>query len=192
MSNPEHPTLMNCAMNFGAVVGLYYIGKFCLFPLSLHSTMASLLFLGLTLMVPVFVYRLVKRYRDLYNGGEIGFSQAFAFAMLTMSFGELLAAAAHYIYFAYIDGGAMVGALVQSVESLQNVDLGELEGVNADAITQFHQYIGLMQQTIQQLQAMTPIDMTLGMLSNNLSWSIIVSLPIALFVKNLKSTIYNL
>lgn len=83
----------------------------------------------------------------------------------------------------------MVGALVQSVETLQNVDLGELEGVDADAIAQFNQYIGLMQQTMQQLQAMTPIDMTLGMLSNNLSWSIIVSLPIALFVKNWRFTI---
>lgn len=179
--------MMNCAMNFGAVVGLYYIGKFCLFPLSLHSTMAALFFLGLTLVVPVLVYWLVRRYRDLHSGGRISFSQAFIFAVFVMGFGALLAAVAHYIYFAYIDGGAMVGALVQSVETLQNVDLGELEGV--DAIAQFNQYIGLMQQTMQQLQAMTPIDMTLGMLSNNLSWSIIVSLPIALFVKNWRFTI---
>jgi hypothetical protein len=189
MSDAEQPTMMNCAMNFGAVVGLYYIGKFCLFPLSLHSTMAALLFLGLTLVVPVLVYWLVRRYRDQYSGGKISFSQAFIFAVFVMGFGALLAAVAHYIYFAYVDGGAMVGALVQSVETLQSVDLGELEGVDTDAIAQFNQYIGLMQQTMLQLQAMTPIDMTLGMLSNNLSWSIIVSLPIALLVKNWRFTI---
>ena len=51
--------MMQCAMNMGAVVGIYYIGKFCLFPLSLHSTLAAMLFLGLTLMVPFLVYRLV-------------------------------------------------------------------------------------------------------------------------------------
>ena len=184
MSNPERPTMMNCAMNFGAVVGLYNIGKFCLFPLSLHSTMAALLFLSLTLLVPYLIYCLAKRYRDQYRGGQIDFTRAFIFSMYTFCFGALLASAAHYIYFAYIDGGAMVGALAQSIEQLQGVDLTALEGANAEAITQFNQYIELMQQTIQQIQAMKPIDMTLGMLSNNVSWSIILSLPIALFVRN--------
>ena len=61
----EPPTLMQCAMNMGAVVGVYYIGKFCLFPLSLHSTMAAMLFLGLTLMVPFLIYTLVTLYREL-------------------------------------------------------------------------------------------------------------------------------
>ena len=184
MSNPERPTMMNCAMNFGAVVGLYNIGKFCLFPLSLHSTMAALLFLSLTLLVPYLIYRLAKRYRDQYCGRQIDFARAFIFSMYTLCFGALLASAAHYIYFAYIDGGAMVGALAQSIEQLQGVDLATLEGANTEAITQFNQYIELMQQTIQQIQAMKPIDMTLGMLSNNASWSIILSLPIALFVRN--------
>lgn len=186
MSNPERPTMMNCAMNFGAVVGLYNIGKFCLFPLSLHSTMAALFFLSLTLLVPYLIYRLVKRYRDQYCGGQIDFARAFIFSMYTFCFGALLASAAHYIYFAYIDGGAMVSALAQSIEQLQGVDLATLEDANAEAITQFNQYIELMQQTIQQIQAMKPIDMTLGMLSNNVSWSIILSLPIALFVKNVR------
>lgn len=191
MSNPEQPTMVNYAMNFGAVVGLYYIGKFCLFPLSLHSTMAALLFLSLTLVVPVLIYKLVKHYRDRYCGGQIDFSRAFAFSMLTMAFGSLLAAVAHYVYFAFIDGGAMTGALVQSIEQLQAVDLSALEGANADAIAQFNQYIELMQQTVGQLQAMSPIDITMGMLSNNVSWSVILSLPIALFVKKLNPTTHK-
>ena len=63
--------MINYAMNFGAVVGVYYIGKFCLFPLSLHFTMAALLFLGLTLVVPFLIYQLVKRYRDSFWGGRL-------------------------------------------------------------------------------------------------------------------------
>ena len=186
MSNQESSTMINYAMNFGAVVGLYYIGKFCLFPLSLYSTMAALLFLGLTLVVPVLIYRLVKRYRDLYCGGQIDFLRAFSFSMLIMAFGSLLAAAAHYVYFAFIDGGAMVGALVHSLEQLQGVELSAVEGANADVMAQFNQYVDVMQQTVEQLQAMSPIDITMGMLSNNVSWSVILSLPIALIVKNLK------
>lgn len=186
MSKSEQPTMVNCAMNYGAVVGLYYIGKFCLFPMSLHSTLAVFLFLGLTLMVPFLIYRVVRLYRERYCGGEIDFFRAFSFSMLTMGFASLLAAAAHYIYFAFIDGGAMVGALVQSVEQLQSVDLSALEGANAESIAQLGQYIELMQQTITQLQAMSPIDMAMGMLSNNVSWSIVLSLPVALFVRHNK------
>lgn len=182
----EEPTMMNCAMNMGLVVGAYYIVKFCLFPLSLHSTMAALLFLGLTLVVPFLVYQLTKRFRDQYCGGQIEFFRALVFSMLTMGFGSLLAAVAHYIYFAFIDGGAMVGALAQSIEQLQNIDLSVLEEANADAIAQFNQYIEAMKQTSQQLQALSPIDITMGMLSNNFSWGVILSLPIALLVGNLR------
>lgn len=181
----ELPTMMNCAMNMGAVAGVYYIAKFCLFPLSLHSTMAALLFLGLTLVVPFLIYQLVKRYRDQYCGGQIEFTRAFIYSVLIMGFGSLLAAAAHYIYFAFIDGGAMVGALAQSIEQLQSIDLSALEGANEDSIAQFNQYIEAMKLTAQQLQTLSPIDITLGMLSNNFSWSVILSLPIALIVKKI-------
>lgn len=176
--------MIQCAMNMGAVVGLYYIGKFCLFPLSLYSTLAAMLFLGLTLMVPFLVYRLTKLYRDRYMGGSIGFTQAFVFAMLIMAFGSLLAAAAHYIYFAYIDGGAMAGALESSIAQLSAIDLGTLEGAEGaeNAIAQLNEYIELMRTTAAQLQAMTPIEMTMGMMSNNISWAIVIALPIALFM----------
>lgn len=188
---PEQPTMINYAMNFGVVMGAYNIVKFCLFPLSLHSTMAALLFLGLTLVVPFLVFQLAKRYRDQYCGGQIDFTRALTFSVLTMAFGALLASVAHYVYFAFIDGGAMVGALAQSIEQLQSVDLSTLEEVDADAVAQFGQYVEAMQQTAQQLQAMSPIEMTMGMLSNNFSWSLILSLPIALFVKKINPTTHH-
>lgn len=189
--SPEQPAMINYAMNFGVVMGAYNIVKFCLFPLSLHSTMAALLFLGLTLVVPFLVFQLAKRYRDQYCGGQIDFTRALTFSVLTMAFGALLASVAHYVYFAFIDGGAMVGALAQSIEQLQSVDLSTLEEVDADAVAQYGQYVEAMQQTAQQLQAMSPIEMTMGMLSNNFSWSLILSLPIALFVKKINPTTHH-
>lgn len=187
--NQEQPTMMQCAMNLGAVLGVYYIGKFCLFPLSLHSTLAATLFLGLTLMVPFLVFRLTRLYRDRYLGGSIDFSRAFIFTLYVMGFGSLLAAAAHYIYFAYIDGGAIVNALEQSISQLTAIDLSTLEGTEGSesAIAQFNQYIELMRNTTSQLSAMTPIEMTMGMLSNNVSWAIVIALPIALFAKRTHS-----
>ncbi len=185
----ETSTMMQCAMNMGAVVGIYYIGKFCLFPLSLHSTPAAMFFLGLTLMVPFLIYRLVRLYRDRYLGGNIGFAHALAFALLIMGFGSLLTAAAHYIYFAYIDGEAMIGALEENIGQLAAIDISTLEGIenDADTVTQWNQYIEMLRTTMARLQAMTPIEMTMGMLSNNISWAIVVALPVALFVRRLNN-----
>lgn len=207
----QQPSLIHYAMNFGAVMGGYYIGKFCLFPMSLRSSFAGMLFLGLTLMVPFLIYRLTTLYRDRYMGGNITFSHALAFAILTMGFGSLLASAAHYIYFAFIDGGMMVGTLEQSIEqmaSLLTAPTGEGAAAMTDTMAiatpsiidtttvatesmaeeaaeiaaSIDDYITMLRTTTEQIKAMTPIDMTLGMLSNNLSWSIIVALPVAAFL----------
>lgn len=198
--------MIHYAMNFGTVVGVYYIAKFCLFPMSLHSSLAGVFFIGLTLVVPFLIYRLTRLYRDHYMGGNITFVQALAFAMLTMGFGSLLASAAHYIYFAFIDGGAMVNTLEQNIEqmeSLLSMPLNETAitdsvaistSVPTDSITNIsgniiddnmtmtttlNDYITMLRTTTAQIKALTPIDMTLGMLSNNLSWSIIVAVPVA-------------
>lgn len=180
----EQPTMINSAMNMGLIVGAYYIGKFCLFPLSLHSTFAAMLFLGLTLMVPYLVYRLVKLYRNRYTGGSLNFVHAFSLAMLIMAFGALLAAAGHYIYFAYIDHGMMIDTLAANIEQLATVDLSTIEGIDTAegeaAIAQYNNFIDTMNNALMQLQAMSPIEMTMGMLSNNVSWAVIVALPVAL------------
>ena len=80
----------------------------------------------------------------------------------------------------------MIGALESSIAQLTAIDLSTLEGVEGseEALAQWTQYIELMRTTVTQLQAMTPIEITMGMLSNNVSWSVMLSLPIALFVKN--------
>ena len=193
MSNHEQPSMMHYAMNFGLVVGVYYILKFCLFPMSLRSTAAGMLFIGLSLMVPLLLFRLTRTYRDRYMSGSITFVHAWAFAMLTMIFGSLLASVAHYVYFAYIDGGMMVGALEQSIEqivtllSVENMS----EGVDMSDVS-IDEYITMLRTTMMQIEAMSPIDITMGMLSNNVSWSIIVALPVALFASLRKTKRENL
>ena len=103
--------------------------------------------------------------------------------MLIMTFGSILAAAAHYIYFAFIDGGRMIAALEQSIEQFSAIDLSALETAgNESSIAQLNQYIEMMQTTATQIKALTPIDITLGMLSNNISWAIIIAFPIALLI----------
>ena len=184
MNSQEQPSLIHYAMNFGAVMGVYYIVKFCLFPMSLSSTFAGMLFIVLTLMVPLLMYRLTIIYRDRYMHGKgMTFAHALAFAMLTMSFGSLLVSVAHYVYFAFIDGGAMVNALEQSIEQMS--ELLATEEIAQESIAQgatIDEYIGMLHTTAAQIRALTPIDMTISMLSSNLSWSVIVALPVAALI----------
>ena len=82
----------------------------------------------------------------------------------------------------------MVAALEESIGQLTAIDLGTLEGIESseDALVQWNQYIELMRTTMTQLNAMSPIEMTMGMLSNNVSWAIAVALPVALFARRIK------
>ena len=79
----------------------------------------------------------------------------------------------------------MASTLTTNLEQLTNIDLNTIEGANtaegAAAIAQYNQFLEAMNSTLTQLQSMTPIEMTMGMLSNNVSWAIIVALPVAAF-----------
>ena len=68
----------------------------------------------------------------------------------------------------------------------QNIQMAnQVESLTA-TVAEFNQYVEVMEQTAQQLQAMSPIEITMGMLSNNVSWSVILSLPIALLTRRNK------
>ena len=79
-------------------------------------------------------------------------------------------------------------AITDSVAIATSVPTDSITNI-ADSITNepiamnvsLDDYITMLRTTSAQIKAMTPIDLTLGMLSNNLSWSIIVSLPVAMF-----------
>ena len=63
-------------------------------------------------------------------------------------------------------------------DSITNIS-GNIIDDNMTMATTLNDYITMLRTTTAQIKALTPIDMTLGMLSNNLSWSIIVAVPVA-------------
>lgn len=185
---PQQPSIAQYAMNYGAVLGLYYIGKFLLFPLSFKSGFAGLLFVVLTLLAPLLAYRLTKRFRFAYEApipkqedtetltesAPLNFSRVWSFTLQLFFYASLLVAAIHYIYFTFFDHGAIAMAFNDSLAQMQSATI---EGVTDNASWQTQ--LDSMKQTFDTLAAMSPAQLTLQLFGNNLFWGCIAALPIA-------------
>lgn len=172
-------SIQKYAMHFGTYMGAYWILKFILFPLGLTIPFLLLLFLGLTLGVPFMGYHYARIYRNKLCGGYISFAQAWIFTVFMYLFAALLAAVAHYIYFRYMDNGFIANAYISLID----------EAVKMQPI-QMSPYADQLKEMIELIKAMTPIDITLQLLSQNVFYGSILAIPTALFVmKRNKATL---
>lgn len=166
-SNP----LVNCAMAYGTSMGIYWILKFMLVPFIFSVPFASLAFLGLTAAVPFLGYYFVRQYRNRYcTNKQISFIQAWMFCLLMYAFAALLVAVAHYVFLQYIDGGAMITAYRGILDELKD-STPEMD----ELLTQYHQAADL-------LASMSPIELTIQLVMNNLFYGMILALPTGFIV----------
>lgn len=163
-------------MNYGAVLGLYYAGKFPLFLVSFKSGMAGLLFIALTLMVPAVAYMLTKRFRLTYPGdATLSFARIWSFTLQLFFYASIIAAAVHYIYFSFFDHGAVATTLNESLVQMQQT---AIEGVTDTASWQGQ--VESMKQAVETLSSMTPVQITMQLFGNNLFWGCIAAFPVAI------------
>ena len=153
--------LLKSAMEFGFGMGCYWVFKYLFFMFSLQVPLLSSLYWGLTIMVPYIAYRLTKRYR-MQLGGQIGFFHAWQFGILLYFFAALIVSLVHYGFYRYI---APTDFLTNSI----NEAIGLLQNSQID------------NQLIQSLQEIkiTPIQMAIQGIFNNLFYGIIFSIPVA-------------
>ncbi len=166
------PTLQECAMRYGTAMGILWIFKFTLFPLGLSIPFIHLVFLVLTLGVPLVGFIFARRYRDLECGGSIGFGRAFLFTTTMYLFAIILTAAAHYVYFRFIDGGF-----------IYNTWMGLWQQVKASPEAALIPDIDLYEQALEMMGAMTPLEVTFQLMSNNVFWSLVAALPTAILIR---------
>lgn len=159
-------------MLFGAYLGVYWIIGAVFFPLGLANPLLFLLFIAFVIGGPFVGYYYVKTYRKQACGGYISFSHAWLFSMLMYVFAALLAAAAHYIYFRFIDGGYIINTYTSLINDFFS------QNTTAAGMTPYKEQ---MEQALEQLSKFTPIDITMQIFSNNIFWGILLAIPTALF-----------
>ena len=164
----ENKGYMQYAMLFGTYLGGYWILKFILFPLGLTIPFLSFLFVGLTLCVPFMGYYYVRMYRNTVCSGSISFLHAWIFTVFMYMFAALLTAVAHYIYFRFIDHGFVINAYESQIDILNKSGIPDIE------------------ETLETVKSLTPIDITMQLVSWNVFCGSLLALPTALFVMRRK------
>ena len=160
------------AMLFGTYMGVFWILKFILFPLGLKYNLPflSFLFMGLTLCVPFMGYYYLRIYRNQVCGGAINFLPAWLFTVSMYIFSALLTAVAHYIYFRYIDHGFIL-------DTYENL----LSSLSASNVTGIEAYLKQLNEALDAIRALSPIDITFQLMSQNVFYCSLLALPTALF-----------
>lgn len=157
-------------MHFGTYMGVYWILKFILFPLGFTIPFLSFLYVGLTLGVPFIGYHYAKMYRNKICGGFISFAHACLFTLFMYMFASLLVAVAHYVYFQFIDHGFIMNKYAELMEQVTTA----LPGMETEK--------EMLKNAMDSVQILSPIDITMQLLSSNVFFGSILAIPTALFV----------
>ena len=163
------------AMLFGTYMGGFWILKFILFPVGLSVSFFFFFFFGVLFCVPFMGYYYARMYRNQVCGGGISFLHAWVFTVFMYMFAALLAAVAHYIYFRFIDHGYVINTCETMVDTLAQSNMPGMDS-----------YIATYQEALETARLLSPIDITLQMISSNVFWGSILAFPTALFVMRRK------
>jgi hypothetical protein len=168
------------AMQYGTFMGIFWIIKFIFFPLGLYIPILEFIFVVGTIAVPFYGYYLTRSYRDKKLNGVISFGQAWIFATFMFMFAGLLVSVVHYIYFRFMDNGSILSYYQNFVTTLSKANIpGYPTKPMADQLT----------QAIAIVSSLTPIQLVMQLLSQNVIYGALMALPIALFVKKSKKTL---
>lgn len=173
----KRPTLQEGAMRYGTAMGIFWTLKFILFPMGMKTPLLLMLFFLLTLAVPVVGYQFARKFRDRECGGVISYSRAFLFTAFMYMFAALFATIIHYVYFRYIDNGMIVNTYYDMLNQLSAGATGELE----TSINQIRQALDVIAQ-------LSPVEISLQLISQNIFYCVIIAAFTALFVMRNKKT----
>ena len=166
----ERPiTLQEYAMRFGTYMGLFWIFKFIFLPIGFSIPLLQLLFILMTLFVPVLGYIYVRKFRNTYCNGELSFFRAFLFTLYMYLLATLLVAVAHYVYFRFLDHGFLASAYLQQLENVKSAAQGEM-------VTSIDQLI----QAFDTISSLTPLQLTFQLIFQNIFYGILLAIPTGL------------
>ena len=168
----QRKTFQEAAMRYGTMMGIFWTLKFVLFPLGMQSPLLLMAFFLLTLIVPVVGFFLVRQYRDRECEGVLTFSRAFLFTSFMYLFATLFVTIAHYIYFRYLDNGLIVGTYQEMLTQMNTVATADMKA----SIEQF-------QQALDIIAGLSPLDISIQLITQNVFYCTLIALPTALLVR---------
>lgn len=159
-------------------LGIFYIIRFATVPLSFSMPIFSFAFMLLVVASPFITYALTARFRILRCGGSLSFGRGWIFAFSTMAYAGLIEALGVYVYFRFIDKGAMLNGYMDNIAQAEQ---------QAGANPVFDQ----LRESVNTLATVTPIDLAMSIFSNGIIWAILLATFIALMARRKNKNITN-
>lgn len=170
----EYEQLKAFARIDGAIVGGLWIISFACFIGEFHNAALGFLAMVAGLSSVMVAAIRMRKFRDNVLGGAISFRRAFGYSMFVFAYAALLMAAAQYIYFQFIDGGFVISKYIEMTTTPEFKTLVSVYGINEEE----------MKTAINALSELRPIDISFQFLTTNIILGVMLSLPLAAFVKS--------
>jgi hypothetical protein len=168
LTAPEYIQLKAYARIDGAMLSVLWLVSFCCYILGISSPIYGLLAFGLALMTPIYVGSRLRRFRDNGLDGVVSLLRGWAYIILVFFYGGLLFAIGQFIYFAYVDHGYLLLSITNMLSVPETAQALQQMGMSAQ-----------VEEALQMMGSMRPIDIVLSILTNNIIIGIVVGLPIA-------------
>ena len=172
MTPIEYTQLRAFARQDGALLSLLWIGSFACYIQGLTYPSLGMAAILLAIMSPFFAANRLRHFRDYAREGFITFKRGYAYTVMSYFYAGLLLAVAIYVYFEYMDNGYLLGVLSSVMASEEGKKVLELYGMKDQ-----------MQQEMQALYDMRPIDFAVNMLTISIMAGFFLGLPIAALMR---------
>ena len=159
--NENKSFLLKGAMTYGLSLGIYWAIKYLFLIFSTRIAGLSFIYIAMSLAVPFIAYYLTKRYKQDI-GGTISFFHAWRFGTMLYFFAALIVSLLHFIFYQFFaPQDFLYNATNQLVEVLKNsqIDTNVIESISKIKIS--------------------PIQMAIQGIFNNVFYGIILSIPVA-------------
>ena len=172
MTAPEYIQLKAFARQDGALLALLWMATFFLYIIGVENQMLGLAALLLMVYTPIFVGERLGKFRDYGREGLISFRRAYAYTVFVFFYGGVLFAIAQYLYFAFIDNGYLMTQFSKMVNSNE-----------AQKMLQQYGMTEMMNESLNEMANIRPIDYALNMLTVYISLGFILGVPISLIMQ---------
>ena len=151
----------------GFLLFLLWVASFAIIVHSPTSSWGSLL----AMATPFFVGWLLIKFRDYALKGVISFRRALAFCVFTFFYASMLFAVAQYVYFRFMDNGALMSTLISTIKTLE--PFYKAQGVSVEGL----------KQSITMIGELSPVEIAFVFMMQNIFMGFFMSFPIALVTR---------
>lgn len=157
--------LMKYSSTYGFYLGLYWVFKYMFLIWGYKIPSLIFVYYALSLAVPFIAYSLTKRYRSDI-GGVISFFHAWRFGTMLYFFAALIVSIPQFIFYRFlVPENFLSDAMLEIVKLFEDMKVDEY-----------------LLESIKGID-LTPIHMVIQGIFNNIFYGVILSIPVALFVK---------